>query len=146
MIATLVGPDWDGKQVPEAMRCGKPGASSPPIHVRLIPDGAVALIIEFDDLDFEPLSRDGGHGIIGYRLQVGQRETIAIPIPELSCTGLPDGVWVVANNRGRYPTGYRAPCGGQTKEHRYQATIKAAADPCGVSVLAQNKLFLGVLK
>lgn len=146
MIASLIGPDWDGKRIPEAMRCGTPGASSPLLQIQCIPEGAIALIIEFNDLDFEPLSRDGGHGIIGYRLGAGLQEFIASPIPELSCTGLPDGVWIFANNRGRYPTGYRAPCGGQTKANRYEATIKAAADLEGASVLAQTKLFLGVLK
>ena len=49
---------WDGKRVPKAQQCSKFGGNgaTPALNVENIPAGANAIIVEFNDRSYQPLS------------------------------------------------------------------------------------------
>jgi hypothetical protein len=118
-----------------------------------IPKGATALLVEFNDRDFAPLSSQGGHGTIGWRLasQDGAAATMIPPVQGQSDV-LPEGVFKVAGHRSAAPenspgTAYLPPCSGG-KKHAYFAVVKAVVWPPKpgeeVRVLATGSIEMGV--
>lgn len=146
MDATLSDPRWDGVRVPEEARCGRPDGSapaqSPALRVTGMPQGTDALLLAFNDVDYEPLATGGGHGVLRVEVPPGVTDIDVPAVPELTDTGLPAGVSVHAHNRGRSPIGYRAPCGGGDKAHQYEVVVTAL---CGTEAVAECVVSLGTL-
>ena len=77
---------WDGKKVPKGQQCSKFGGNgaTPALNVENIPAGANAIIVEFNDRSYQPLSYDGGHGKIGYWIEEGSTSAMLQPEIEAS--------------------------------------------------------------
>lgn len=120
---------WNGKAVPKGQQCpfyGGHGAT-PPMRVTGIPRGAAWLYVAFNDRDYPPLSRDGGHGVIGFPVH-GHRATLP-PVPGMRPRRLPGGARVISAARatGKLASpGFLPPCSGG-KGHRYMADVKAVS-------------------
>jgi hypothetical protein len=97
------------------------------LRVTALPDGTDAVLVAFNDLDWPPLATDGGHGVIRVAVASGADVVDVPPVPELREANLPAGVTIAGHNRGRAPIGYRAPCGGGDKAHRYIAVVTAVS-------------------
>jgi len=123
---------WDGATIPRVgmcRRCGGEGMS-PALLVAGVPTGAEALIVEFDDLSFEPLARFGGHGT----LRVDCRGATEVRVPSVveGTMSMPDGVRIERPHRAPVatPDGYLGPCACDGSRNLYQATVKAVVlDP-----------------
>lgn len=123
---------WNGEVIPRVgmcRRCGGEGRS-PALLVSDIPAGAEALIVEFDDLSFEPLARFGGHGT----LRVDCRGAAEARVPSVveGTLAMPDGVSVERSHRAPVatPDGYLGPCACDGSRNLYQATVRAVVlDP-----------------
>jgi hypothetical protein len=118
---------WDGKKIPKGQHCKKfrGKGSTPPLKVSNIPEGANAIIVEFNDASYSKLSRDGGHGKVGWKIQ-GGGEAVLKAVPGGTKT-LPKGTWLVKKNRatGAWRSdGYLPPCSGG-KGNKYKAVVKA---------------------
>ena len=138
----FAGGGWDGVTVPSGQQCRLDGGdgATPPIRVAGLPAGTSEVVVSYNDLDFEPLSTDGGHGVIGYVARPG--EMVLQPVRGMS-SRLPRGVRVVspARSTGRYASpGYLPPCSGGAG-HRYVAEVEAR-DASG-AVLAEGVIPLG---
>jgi len=133
---------WDGKTVPAGQQCvlhGGKGAT-PPFQATGIPDGAVWLIVEYNDKSFKPLSRNGGHGTIGYAVKGGSAK---LPAVQGMTSRMPKGVQVIAaaQSTGDYASpGYLPPCSGG-RGNSYEAVVKAV-DANG-KVLDKTRMKLG---
>jgi phosphatidylethanolamine-binding protein (PEBP) family uncharacterized protein len=141
MTAKLDAP-WNGKQVPAGQNCRIFGGagSTPPMQVAGIPAGTVWLVVEFNDRDFGPLSKNGGHGIIGFPVRGSSAKLPAVPG---MTDKLPGGARVLAKARstGNYASpGYLPPCSGG-RSHRYFAEVKAVDSAS--KVLAQTRVEMG---
>ena len=107
---------WDGNVIPEGQHCKKFGGkgATPPLTVSNIPTEANAIVVEFNDLSYQPLSRKGGHGRVGFEIETGAG-TAQLPAVPGGTKKMPDGVWLVKKNRAtgawRSP-GYLPPCSG----------------------------------
>ena len=107
---------WDGVAIPEGQHCKKFGGkgSTPPLTVSNIPVEANAIVVEFNDLDFQPLSKKGGHGKVGFEIEMGAG-TVQLPAVSGGTKKMPESVWLVKKNRAtgawRSP-GYLPPCSG----------------------------------
>ncbi|WP_186300262.1 hypothetical protein [Denitromonas ohlonensis] len=120
---------------------------SPALKVSNIPTGANAIIIQFNDRDYGPLSNNGGHGTIGYWVSGGGSATL--PSVKGFSAEMPAGAFIEARSYGqgayRSP-GYLAPCSGG-RGHAYEAVVKAvykAKSPNEESrLLAETTLLLG---
>lgn len=126
MQVTLTG-GWDGKRIPAGQHCVLFGGngSTPPMHIANLPKGAVMVVAEYNDRDYQPLSRKGGHGTIGYVVSGASADLPAVP--GMTDRNLPRGVRVVqkARSSGRYKSdGYLPPCSGG-KGNRYAVDLKA---------------------
>ncbi len=125
---------WDGIDVPAGQQCtlfGGNGAT-PPFYVTDLPAGTAVIHIEFNDLSFAPLAKDGGHGIIGFAVSSSSVDLVSVP--GLSAE-LPEGIFVVsaARSSGRYASdGYLPPCSGG-RGNNYSADI-IALDANGVEL------------
>lgn len=123
-----LGGGWDGRTVPAGQQCGlfKGKGMSPSMTVSGLPEGAAWIYVEFNDRDYKPLSRKGGHGIIGYPVS---GSTVKLhPVPEKT-KKLPGSAKVIraAKSSGKYASrGYLAPCSGG-KGNRYFADVKAVS-------------------
>ena len=118
---------WDGKTVPKGQQCRKfSGAGdTPALVVGGVPADANAIVVEFNDRSYAPLSANGGHGKIGFWVTGGGRVTLASVPGEKS--ELPEGSFLEAQNRasGSYARpGYLPPCSGG-KGNAYFAEVKA---------------------
>ena len=118
---------WDGKAVPKGQQCSKfSGAGgTPALIVDGVPEGANAIIVEFNDRSYAPLSANGGHGKIGFWVKGGGAATLASVPGEKS--ELPEGSFLEARNRatGSFARpGYLPPCSGG-KGNAYFAEVKA---------------------
>ncbi|MFV0662623.1 hypothetical protein [Denitromonas sp.] len=117
---------WTGNAIPNEGVCSNFGGKdmSPALKVSGIPAGANAIIIQFNDRDYGPLSSGGGHGTLGYWV-TGTSATL--PAVKGFGTDVPDGVFIEAPAYGtgayRSP-GYLAACSGG-RGHTYEAVIKA---------------------
>ncbi|TVO67190.1 hypothetical protein FHP89_03440 [Denitromonas ohlonensis] len=140
---------WDGKTIPPDSVCSNFGGKdvSPALKVSNIPTGANAIIIQFNDRDYGPLSNNGGHGTIGYWVSGGGSATL--PSVKGFSAEMPAGAFIEARSYGqgayRSP-GYLAPCSGG-RGHAYEAVVKAvykAKSPNEESrLLAETTLLLG---
>ena len=124
MSVQLLSP-WDGKKIPAGQQCSVQGgkAATPPMQVSGLPAGTSMVVAEFNDRSYQPLSRNGGHGVIGWPVK-GSDAKLA-PIPEGAAKG-PGGAMVVKDTRGTLGSGkgYLPPCSGG-RGNSYEAVIKA---------------------
>jgi hypothetical protein len=110
-----------------------------------IPAGADALVLEFSDKDYAPLSR-GGHGKIGFVIAPGAARAEVPAMPGETFT-LPEGFFHIDGHHGWSDAGaHLPPCsGGQS--HKYFVTVKAVQrDPANAKAykeLASTQLVLG---
>lgn len=127
MSVTLIAP-WDGKKVPAGQQCrlfGGNGAT-PPMKVAGLPAGTAAVVVEFNDKSYPPLSSNGGHGAIGFSVR---GNTATLPAIPGMTDKMPKGSYLVhaARSTGDYASkGYLPPCSGG-QGNRYGAVIKALA-------------------
>ena len=147
LVVEFSDPIWDGDKIPKGQHCKKFGGdgSTPPLKVSNIPEGANAIIVEFNDSSYAKLSRNGGHGKVGWKLE-GGTEAILKPVPGGTDT-LPQGTWLVKKNRAKgawRSPGYLPPCSGG-KRNKYVAVVKAVRmDGDDVAEeLAKAKITLG---
>jgi hypothetical protein len=125
-MSVQLGGGWDGKRVPKGQQCtlfGGKGAT-PPMQVSNLPGGTSWVYVEYNDRDYRPLSKNGGHGVIGYPVS-GTSATLA-SVPGL-VGKLPGKARVISAGRGTgaYASkGYMPPCSGG-KNNRYFAIVKA---------------------
>lgn len=119
---------WDGKKVPKGQQCtlfGGKGAT-PPMAVTGLPQGTTWVYVEFNDRDYGPLSRNGGHGVIGYPVKGASADLYSVPGLKGS---LPGKAKVISKARssGKYKSsGYLPPCSGG-RGNRYEAVVKAVS-------------------
>lgn len=133
-----LGGGWDGHKVPAGQQCALHGGkgATPPMTVSGIPSGAVWVIAYFNDKSYTPLSRNGGHGTIGFPVKGSTARLPAVPGMTAS---LPGGARVIhpARSRGDYASpGYLPPCSGG-RGNRYTVDLRAI-DKAG-KVLAEVK-------
>ena len=126
-MQVTLGAAWDGERVPTGQHCTLFGGngSTPPMRITGLPAGTVMIIAEYNDRSYQPLSRNGGHGTIGYQVSGGSADLPAVP--GLTARNLPRGVQVVkkARGTGRYASdGYLPPCSGG-RGNRYSVDLKA---------------------
>lgn len=144
---SFVDAAWDGKHVPSGQQCSMYGGkgSTPRIKVENVPTGANAIIVEFNDQSYGPLSSDGGHGKIGFKH--GGGATATLPAVPGGTRELPAGTFLEADNRagGSYGVGYLPPCSGG-RGNSYFADVKAvykADKPEDNKLLATGRFQLG---
>lgn len=133
---------WDGKKVPSGQQCERHGGkgSTPPFQATGIPDGTVWLIVQYNDKSYKPLSRNGGHGTIGYAVSGASAKLPAVPG---MTSRMPKGVRVIAaaQSTGDYASpGYLPPCSGG-RGNSYEAQV-LAVDANG-KVLDKTRMKLG---
>lgn len=142
-------PAWTGGPLPDGQQCAVFGGkgATPPLRVEGIPPGANAIIVEFNDLNFAPLSSGGGHGKIGFWHD--GTSVAALPAVPGDTAQLPEGSFVEARaqSTGMYASpGYLPPCSGG-RGHVYVADVKAVykAKKEGEEnrLLAQQRITIG---
>lgn len=145
---SFADPTWTGKAIPKGQQCrlfGGKGAT-PALKIEHIPAGANAIIVEFNDASYGPLSSDGGHGKIGYWIKGNNATVISVPG---ETDKLPESTFVEAKARssGQYASpGYLPPCSGgkgNTYVAEVKAVYKAKADKEESKLLATGKITLG---
>ena len=147
---SFVDSKWDGKTVPKDEVCKRGGAngSSPVLKIENIPTGANAVIVEFNDQSYPPLSTGGGHGAIW--VAVENVSSVIIPSIATESDKLPSGVNIEHIHRGRGsgigPGIYLAPC-SNGRGNLYFADVKAVekspSNPNSGKLLATGKIVLG---
>ena len=120
---------WDGKKIPSTQWCSifSGDGATPKLMIGNIPQGANAIIMEVNDEGYAPLSKNGGHGKIGFWIKKGSSTAILVPVPGETTENLPKGTFIEAKSqsKGKYATaGYLPPCSGG-RNHMYSANIKA---------------------
>ena len=149
MVVSIADATWNGRQIPKSGICSNDGGNDrgPALFVRDIPDGANAIIVQFNDLDHPSLDRNGGLGSIGLWLE-GASEALFPPVTGYS-VDMPRRVFIErgALTRGRTASqGYLAPCSGG-HGHRYAAEVLAVYKATAAGeinrVLARQPLMLG---
>lgn len=125
MKASLMAP-WGGAKVPAGQHCKLHGGngSTPPMKVTGMPAGTVAVLVEYDDKSYQPLSTKGGHGTLIYPAKGASATLPAVPG---MTDKLPGGVRVhkKARSTGQYASkGYLPPCSGG-RGNKYTATLYA---------------------
>ena len=150
LTVAFADPTWTGDQIPKGQHCKKFGGNgaTPPLIVSGIPARANAIVVEFNDRSFYELSRDGGHGKVGFLIPNGAVEATLIAVPG-GTNALPEGTWLVKKNRARgawRSKGYLPPCSGG-KRNTYSADVIAVIiDPASKEVqeeLAETTIRLG---
>jgi hypothetical protein len=133
-MSIKLGNGWDGKRVPNGQHCtlfGGKGAT-PPMKISNLPSGASWVFVEYNDRDYRPLSRNGGHGVIGYPVKGSSANIYSVP----GLIGkLPGKAKVIsaARGTGKYASkGYMPPCSGG-RGNRYFAIVKAISSGGKVS-------------
>ncbi|MSP21360.1 MAG: hypothetical protein EXQ93_07600 [Alphaproteobacteria bacterium] len=145
MSARLV--DWDGKVIPPGQQCKRFGGSGsvPRIAVEGYHSGAQVIVLAFNDETYGPMN-DGGHGIVGFRIN-GRIATVG-GFPGETLEGFSQGNFLVADNRsgGFGGPGYLPPCSGG-QGNLYSVTVMAATwadtSPPSYTVLNQARVELG---
>jgi len=125
-MSVALGAPWDGKKVPAGQNCKIDGGngSTPPMKVTGLPSGTTMILVEYNDLSYQPLSKRGGHGQIGYP---ASGTTANLPALPGMTKKLPGGAKVIkaARSKGRYASkGYLPPCSGG-RGNKYSADVKA---------------------
>ena len=137
----FVDPAWDGKNVPENKVCKKfdGNGSSPAIKISGLPAGTTAVEVSFSDDSYARM-RNGGHGVLRFRVATGQSE-VELPSVPGETEELPDGVTMVAAHKGvrGTPGAYLAPCSGWNGNW-YSAHVKALGSG---GTLAEGNIKLG---
>lgn len=121
----LADPAWDGRNVPSGQQCTKFGGNgaAPALQVTGIPAQADALVMEFSDKDYSPLS-SGGHGVVRYALTPGAGAVTVPPLPG-ETADLPSGFTLIREHKGwSKPGAYLPPCSGG-QGHLYFVTVRA---------------------
>ena len=141
--AGFSNPSWTGDKIPEGQHCKKfdGDGATPGLNISGIPAGTTAILVEFNDASFPPLSNGGGHGIVGFE-HAGGADAALPPVPG-GAEETPAGTWIEKKNRatGAWESpGYLPPCSGGIG-NRYFAVIKAV-DANG-TVLAETEITLG---
>ncbi len=144
LTVAFADPAWTGETVPEGQHCPLQGGSgaTPTLTVSGLPEGTTQVNVEFNDESYEPLSTDGGHGIIGFAVTPAGRAATLPSVPG-NTAELPEGTMVVAAARapGDYASpGYLPPCSGGNG-NTYSADV-IALDAAGAE-LATGKITLG---
>ena len=140
---SFADPSWTGKKIPRGQHCSKFGGegATPPLQVTGIPAGTMAILVEFNDASYQPLSSRGGHGIVGFE-HTGGSEAVLSPVPG-GVEDTPPGTWIEKKNRAtgawRSP-GYLPPCSGGAG-NSYFAVVKAV--DANKEILAKKKIKLG---
>ena len=125
---TLADPAWTGGTIPSGQQCKMFGGNgaTPKLKIENIPAGTNAIIVEYNDLSFAPLSSGGGHGKIGFWIE--NKTTVVLPsIPGETAKIDIDGAFIEARalSTGQYASpGYLPPCSGG-RGHNYVADVKA---------------------
>lgn len=144
LTIAFADPLWTGDKIPAGQHCRLLGGdgSTPAFAVSGIPEGTAQINAEFNDESYKPLSKDGGHGIIGFTVASTDGTATLPSVPGYS-TDLPEGAMVVAKARTRAPydsVGYLPPCSGGVG-NTYAAVLRAlAADG---TELASGHIVLG---
>lgn len=145
---SFADPAWTGKAIPSGQHCqllGGKGAT-PALKIENIPAGANAVIVEFNDLSYAPLSNNGGHGKIGYWIKGNSATLVSVPG---DTDKLPEGAFLEAkaNASGKYASsGYLPPCSGgrgNTYAAEVKAVYKAKSEKEESKLLAIGKITLG---
>ena len=150
MTVVFADPAWTGDQIPEGQHCKKFGgnAATPPLTVSGIPAGANAIVVEFNDKSYNKLSRDGGHGKVGFLVPDGETEVTLIAVPG-GTDALPGGTWLVKKNRAKgawRSDGYLPPCSGGQRNTYAADVIAVVVDLATMEVqeeLAETTIKLG---
>ena len=134
---------WTGKRIPDGQHCKKFGGkgATPQLKVSGIPQGATAILVEFNDASYQPLSYDGGHGVVGFKYS-GAGEAVLPPVPG-GTNKTPEGTWIERENRatGDWASdGYLPPCSGG-RGNTYFAVVRAV--DANKKVLAEAEITLG---
>ena len=141
-MSVSLGGNWDGKKVPKGQQCtffGGDGAT-PPMKVSNLPAGTASVHAEFNDRDFNRLSRNGGHGIIGYPVSGTTADLYSVPGMTDDIPGKAK-VISAARSTGRFATkGYLPPCSGG-RGNRYFVEIKAISSTG--EVLEKTRINIG---
>ena len=146
---SFADPAWNGKKIPDGQQCTKfrGKGATPALQIENIPAGTNAVIVEFNDRDYQPLPWNGGHGKIGFWISEGSSSALLPSVPG-ETNELPEGSFLEKRNRatGDYARpGYLPPCSGG-RGHRYFAEVKAVKKIEGrkkPTVLAKAKIQLG---
>ena len=148
LIVEFADSAWDGVTIPKGQHCKKFGGdgSTPPLRVSNIPAEANAIVVEFNDLKFIPLSKKGGHGKIGFEIEMGVGVAQLKAVPG-GTKKMPEGVWLVKKNRatgGWFSQGYLPPCSGGNR-HTYVADVLAVIKTSKkkYDVLSTTRITLG---
>lgn len=117
---------WNGKTVPAGQHCRLHGGKgkTPPMTISGLPEGTEWVLVEYNDRDYKPLSKKGGHGSIGYPVS---GTSVKLPAVAARSNKLPNGIFVhkKARSKGDYASkGYLPPCSGG-KGNRYFADVHA---------------------
>ncbi len=130
LTVSFASPVWDGIKVPSGQQCKKYGGkgATPSLVVSGIPAGANAVIVEFNDMTYAPLSYDGGHGKVGFWVSGSTATLKSVPG---GTAKMPAGTFLEARNRagGAWASpGYLPPCSGG-RGNTYAAVLKAVYKP-----------------
>ena len=96
---TFADSSWNGKKIPKGQHGKKFGGegSALELDVSGIPEGATAILVEFNDASYQPPSSRGGHGIVGFEY-AGGGEAVLPPVPG-GTEETPHGTWTEKKNR-----------------------------------------------
>ncbi|WGI20228.1 hypothetical protein [Amylibacter sp. IMCC11727] len=117
---------WNGKTVPAGQHCKLHGGKgkTPPMVISGLPEGTEWVLVEYNDRDYKPLSKRGGHGSIGYPVKGSSAK---LPAVKANSSKLAGGAFVHkrAKSKGKYASkGYLPPCSGGAG-NRYFADVHA---------------------
>ncbi len=147
LIVAFADPAWTGDRIPDGQHCKKFGGegATPPLKVSGIPAQANAIVVEFNDRSYQPLSSGGGHGKIGFVIEPGVGEAVLPAVPGGTKT-MPEGAWLEKKNRatGAWSSpGYLPPCSGG-RGNVYEAKVFAVVrDGDDYDKIAEGKIRLG---
>ena len=147
---SFADPAWTGNTIPAGQHCQMFGGKgqTPALKVGKIPAGANAIIVEFNDLSFGPLSSGGGHGKIGYWIK-GAGSAVLPSVPgETADLGVQGSfIEAKAHSTGQYASpGYLPPCSGgrgNTYVADVKAVYKATKEGEESLLLAEQRIKLG---
>ena len=122
---------WNGEGIPDGQMCNRfnknenKDPQSPELVVKGIPADADAIILYFSDRSF-PRMDNGGHGTVGYKIQIGSNE-VTVPRVPGHTEDLPENFWTVkAHGAPTWDTAgaYLPPCSGG-RGNNYFVDVKA---------------------